>query len=169
MNSGEDSSPPSSCKIPNKVAVLSVVSEIKHEERQKDMPSLYTHSLRPVDYGTKWKWKHLFLCFAIQKTNFSSTLVRQYLWIYLHNKNQLKFQEKSELHEKSLHSMTQNFRKVSSNTKKRTLCGNLVLLPKRIFSTTPTRTYVPLLPSSASVCISWYDYVLNINSDYLTR
>jgi hypothetical protein len=81
----------------------------------------------------------------------------------------LKFQEKSELHEKSLHSMTQNFRKVSNNTKKHTLCGNLVLLPKRIFSTTPTRTYVPLLPSSASLCISWYAYVLNINSDYLTR
>jgi hypothetical protein len=53
MNSAGDLSPPSSRKIPTKIAVLSVVSEIKHEERQKDMPSLYTHSLRTVDYGTK--------------------------------------------------------------------------------------------------------------------
>jgi hypothetical protein len=53
MNSGGDLSPPSSCKIPNKVTVLSVVLEIKHEERQKDMLSLYMYSLRPVDYDTK--------------------------------------------------------------------------------------------------------------------
>jgi hypothetical protein len=64
MNSGEDLSPPSSCKIPNKVAVLSVVSEIEHEERQKDMPSLYTHSLRPVVYGTKLNWKRHFFVFC---------------------------------------------------------------------------------------------------------
>lgn len=61
MNSGEDLSPPSSRKITNKIDVFSVVSEIKHEERQKDMSSLYTHSLRPVDYGIKWTWKHLFV------------------------------------------------------------------------------------------------------------
>jgi hypothetical protein len=117
INSGEDLSPPSSRKIPNKIDVLSVVSEIKHEKIQKDMPSLCTHSVRRVDYGTKWNWGHLIVFYHSTEQFFINT-VRQYVWIYLGNRNLLRFQEKSEFHEKSLNSMTLTFRKDRYGVKK---------------------------------------------------
>jgi len=168
MNSGEDSSPPSSCKIPNKVAVLSVVSEIKHEERQKDMPSLYTHSLRPVDYGTKWKWKHLFFCVLL----FNRPIFHQH-WsdstcgFTCIIKTSWNFKKKA------------NFMK-SHYTQWPKTFGRSAVTPRNALYVVTWCCYLreyfrqrqlghTLLPSSASVCISWYDYVLNINSDYLTR